>query len=299
MRAFAFILVSGVIIGCGSSQPVATPAGPPAGMVATRASADDAIVATVNGQPVWGSCVVSQAKRGATREDALHQCVDFEVLAQTADHRGYALDTEVARATHGAMVSELVATYEDGYQNPAQFGAFWQKAYKQGIWHIRHEDYRASSYVRLEVAPSAPPDEVAAKKAIADRVAAALANETGLSGPSLLALAQAAAGPDVKLAHEDVTAFREGGLEVNYAKALFALREIGRASPVARTKWGWDVIVWTDDVPAADPPEAEVIAKLLPDVKIAFFAQWVDAIGKSLGVHVTFDEANIAKLEAL
>jgi hypothetical protein len=295
MRALALI----VVVGCGSSQPSATPAGPPAGMVATRASADDAIVATVNGQPVWGSCVAIQAKRGVAKQDALQQCVDFELLAQTADHRGYALDAEVARATHGAMVNELVTTYEDGYQNPAQFGAFWQKAYKQGVWHIRHENYRASSYVRVEVSATATPDEAAAKKVIADRIAATLANETGLSGPSLLALAQAAAGPGVKLAHEDVTAFRAGGLEENYAKTLFALPEIGRASPVVRTKWGWDVIAWTDDVPATDPPEAEVIAKLLPDVKIAFFAHWVDAIGKSLGVHVTLDEANIAKLEAL
>lgn len=267
-------------------------------MVATRASADDVIVATVNGRPVWGSCVAIQAKRGATKQDALQQCVDFELLAQTADQRGYGLDAEVARATHGAMVSELVTTYEDGYQDPAQFGAFWQKAYKQGIWHLRHENYRASSYVRVEVPATATPAEVAAKKLVADRIAAALAHETGLLGPSLLALAQAAV-PGEPLKHEDVTAYRAGGLEGNYAKALFALPEIGRASPVVRTKWGWDVIVWTDDVPAADPSEAEVIAKLLPDVKIAYFARWVDAIGKSLGVHVTLDEANIAKLEAL
>jgi hypothetical protein len=267
-------------------------------MVATRASADDAIVATVNGAPVWGSCVAIQAKRGANKQDALQQCVDFELLAQTADHRGYALDAEVARATHGAMVNELVTTYEDGYRNPAQFGAFWQKAYKQGAWRIRHENYRASSYVRVEVPETATPDEAAAKKVIADRIEAAVANETGLLGPSLLALAQAAA-PGVTLKHEDVTAYRAGALEDNYARVLFTLPEIGRASQVVRTKWGWDVIVWTDDIPAADPPEAEVIAKLLPDVKIAFFAHWVDAIGKSLGVHVTLDEANIARLEAL
>jgi hypothetical protein len=294
MRILALIVVAG----CGSSQPAATPAGPPAGMVATRASANDAIVATVNGRPVWGSCVAIQAKRGATVKDALGQCVDFELLAQTAELRGFGLDAEVARATHGAMVNELVTTYEDGYQDPAQFGVFWQKAYKQGIWHLRHENYRASSYVRVEVPETATPDEAAAKKLIADRIAAALAKETGLLGPSLLALAQAAA-PGVTLKHEDVTAYRAGGLEDNYAKALFALPEIGRASQVVRTKWGWDVIVWTDDVPAADPPEADVIAKLLPDVKIAFFAHWVDAISKSLGVHVTLVDANIAKLEAL
>ena len=66
-----------------------------------------------------------------------------------------------------------------------------------------------------------------------------------------------------------------------------------------RTKWGWDVIVWTSDVPATDPPEADVIAALLPDVKVAYFGRWVDGIARSLGIHVTLDKDNVAKLEDL
>ena len=292
------LLVLLSLVGCGSSPPAATPSGPPAGVEATRASADDVIVATVNGKPVWGSCVTAQAARGATRRDALQQCVDFELLAQTADHRGYALDAEVARATHTAMVSELVATaYEAGYTEPAQFGPFWQQAYKKAIWHIRHENYRASAYVRLAVAD--PKDEGAAQHAIADKIAGAVAHEPGLMGPSLLALAQQAAGADVKLDHQDVPAYRAGALDEHYATALFAIPQIGRATGAVRTKWGWDVIVWTDDVPAADPPEADVIAALLPDVKVAYFNHWVDGIAKSLGVSVTLVQANIAKLEDL
>ena len=278
MRSLALTIVALLLAwGCGSSQPSVAPGGRPAPMAATRASADDAIVATVNGRPVWGSCVANQAARGATKTAALNQCVDFELLAQAADKRGYAGDAEVARATHTTMVSELVASaYEAGYQAPAQFGAFWQKAYKAGIFHIRHENYRASSYVRLEVKT---PAEADAQKAIADRVAAALANETGLTGTSLLELAQTAAGPDVALKHEDVTAYRIGALDPAYGKMLFGDdARSDAASSVVRTKWGWDVIVWTDDVPAADPTEAEVTAALLPEVKVAFFGHWVDSI---------------------
>jgi hypothetical protein len=77
------------------------------------------------------------------------------------------------------------------------------------------------------------------------------------------------------------------------------MKEIGRTTNAVRTKWGWDVIVWTDDVPAADPPEAEITAKLLPDVKAGYFGHWVDEVARSLGVHVTFDKDNIAKLEDL
>jgi hypothetical protein len=293
MRLFVLLL-----LGCGSSPPAEAPPGPPAGVEATRANADDVTVATVNGKPVWGSCVTAQAARGADRRAALQQCVDFELLAQTADGRGYALDAEVARATHTAMVSELVATaFEAGYTQPAQFGPFWQQAYKKGIFHIRHENYRASAYVRVAVAN--PADEGAAQHAIADKVAAAVANESGLMGPSLVALAQQAAGPEVKLDHQDVPAYRAGALDEHYAAALFAIPQIGRASGAVRTKWGWDVIAWTDDVPAADPPEADVIAKLLPDVKLAYFNHWVEGIAKSLGVSVTLVQDNIAKLEDL
>lgn len=282
---------------CGSPRPVETTQGPPAPLVAQPAGADDVVVATVNGKPVWGSCVTGQAARGATRRAALDQCIDFELLAQRA--AANADDREVRLATHTAMVSALVASaYEDAYTQPAQFGELWTKAYKKGVFRYRHENYRASSYVRVPVAAGAPPEVEAAAKAKADKIAAAVAPETGLLGDSLLALAEKAV-PGTKLDHQDVTAYKIGALDDHYGDALFALKEIGRATGAVRTKWGWDIIVWTDDVPAADPPEAEITAALLPDVKIAYFGHWVDEIARSLGVHVTFDKDNIAKLEDL
>ncbi|MEO8844136.1 MAG: peptidylprolyl isomerase [Kofleriaceae bacterium] len=299
MRALAIIvaIILAIIVGCGSPRSVETRQGPPAPLVAPAASPDDVVVATVNGKPVWGSCVTVQARRGATKHAALEQCIDFELLAQRAV--GHAGDAEVRLATHTAMVSALVAgAYEDGYTQPGQFGAFWTTAYKKGVFHYRHENYRASAYVRVVVPAGASGAVEADAKAKAERIAAAVAPETGLLGSSLLALAQAAA-PGTKLDHEEVPAYREGALDDHYAKALFALTQIGRATGAVRTKWGWDVIVWTDDVPAADPPEADITAALLPDIKIAYFGRWVDGIARSLGVRVTLDKDNIAKLEDL
>jgi hypothetical protein len=293
----AVVVIALIVCGCGSPHPIETTQGPPAPLVAPPAGADDVVVATVNGKPVWGSCVTVQAARGATKQAALAQCVDFELLAQRA--AANATDGEVRLATRTAMVSALVAhAYEAGYTQPAQFGAFWTAAYKKGEFRYRHENYRASSYVRIPVAAGAPPEVDAAAKAKAEQIAKAVAPETGLLGDSLLALAQAAA-PGAKLDHQDVSAYRAGALDDGYAKALFALKDIGRATGAVRTKWGWDVIVWTDDVPAADPPEADVIAGLLPDVKVAYFGHWVEGIAKSLGVQVTYDKDNVAKLEDL
>ncbi|CAN5207449.1 hypothetical protein BH11MYX1_BH11MYX1_32770 [soil metagenome] len=298
MRASVLTVVIG-LAGCGRKPAGEAAVGPPASMIAPRASSTDEIVATVNGKPVWGSCVAIQGARGATKQAALQQCLDFEILAQAADQRGYASSPEVREATHTAMVSELVASaYEEGFTRPAQFGSVWQQALAQGQWKISHENYRASSYVRVPVAEQATQAEVEAAKATADQIATALAHETGLLGPSLLELAQAAA-PGVKIDHQDVTAFRAGALDKTYAAALFSLREIGRASAAVRTKWGWDVVVWTDDVPETHPSDAEIEAKLLPDVKLAYFDHWVDSIAKSLGVHAVLVQKNIAKLEDL
>lgn len=283
-----------LLIGCGGSAAVELPAGPPAGMEATRANAADVIVAHVNGKPVWGSCVTAQAARGADKRTALDQCVTFELLAQRA--LPYALDPEVARATRTAMVNELVATaYEAVYRTPAQFGSVWRQVYQKGAFRLKHENYRASSYVRVNV-PEGTDDPAA--EATARKIAAALAGETGLLGSSLMELAQKAA-PGAKLAHEDVTAYRRGALDPGYANALFGATEIGRAVGPVRTKWGWDVIVWTDDVPAADPSDAEVDAALIDDAQVAYFRRWTDDIGKALKVTVKYDDDNVKKLEAL
>src|SRR5688500_8823834 len=119
-------------IACGSSKaPSPVPSGPPASTLAPPAK-NDVQIATVNGKPVWGSCVTAQARRagpGATREQAVQQCIDFELLAQAADARALATDPEVVLATRTALVSQLVAfEYEDKYQRPEEFGTFWTRA---------------------------------------------------------------------------------------------------------------------------------------------------------------------------
>ena len=75
-------------VACSGSKapPPPTPSGPAASLTATAAH-DDVQVATVNGRPVRGSCVTEQAARGATRDDALKQCIDFELMAQVAEAR--------------------------------------------------------------------------------------------------------------------------------------------------------------------------------------------------------------------
>jgi hypothetical protein len=238
---------------------------------------------------------------GMTKDAALRQCVDFELMAQAAERHGLASVPDVLEAMRAAMVSQLVAkVYEDGFQHPADFGAAWEPLVEKNRWRVKHENYRGSAYVRVPLDETkATPADVEAARAIADQIAAAVVNERGLLGPQLVELAQRAA-PTTKLDHENVPPYRAGKLDDNYAAALFAIPEVGRTAPKAvRTKWGWDVILFTEDVPATDPPADEIAAKLLPDAKVAYFNTWVASIAKQLGIHVVLDQANVAKLEAL
>jgi PPIC-type PPIASE domain len=286
-----------ILAACGS-QPAApeTRVGPPAAFVAQPAPGD-VIVATVDGTPIYGSCVQGQAARGADRKTALEQCIDLELLAHAATP--YAADPEVALATHTAMVSQLVGqVYEDGYTKPEQFGGNWQMFVGKNLFRVRHEAYRASTYVRIVVPDKASPQQDADAHAMADKIAAAVAGERGLVGPDFVAMAQQIAGP-IALAHEDIPAYRAGALDEHYAQALFAITEVGRASAAVRTKWGWDVIAFTDDVPAADPSDDEVATALMPDVKRGFFNIWTDRLRKALGVRVELVPQNVDKLESL
>src|SRR5687768_16245068 len=88
----------------GSTAPPPAPSGPPAAFQPTPAP-DDMQVATVNGKPVWGSCVAAQASRGVSKQMALQQCIDFELLAQAAEARGFATDPDVHVETREALVN--------------------------------------------------------------------------------------------------------------------------------------------------------------------------------------------------
>lgn len=258
------------------------------------------MVAKVNGRPVWASCVTAQAARSHLgRDAAVQQCIDFELLAQAAEQRGFATNRDVITQTKAALVNELIASvYEAGFTKPEQFGSAWELAKSKLSLRWKHVEYRASSYVRVVVDAKATKEQDEQARAVAEKVAAALKPERGLLGPQLVALAQPIANP-VPLFHQDVPLYKRTGLDPPYAEALFAIPEIGRTSGAVRTKEGWDVIAWTGVEPETSPSPDELAAKLLPDVKQLYFNTWVGSIAQQLHVHVELVAANVAKLEAL
>lgn len=287
------------VIACGGKPaPPPTPTGPPASLAATPARSD-VQVATVNGRPVWGSCVTAQAARGASRDEALHQCVDFELMAQAAEARGLATDPEVVLQTRTALVSQLVAlAYEDKYTRPEDFGAFWDRSLARNRFRFDHPEARGSVYVRVPVPKQAPPEAVQAAKQQIDAVYAALRDERGLMKPHIEAIAKRAttAKLDIAQVPPDIL---DGRLDRSYAVPLFQIPEIGRVSPPVRTPWGWDIILWDSVVPEIHATPDEIVAAALPEIKRAYFPQWVNAIAKNLGVHIQIVDKNLPLLEQL
>jgi hypothetical protein len=293
---------------CGGSKAPPKPAGPPAALQATPAPGDVA-VAQVNGRAVWASCVVAQAAREhVTRDVALRECIDFELMAQQAEQRGLARDPEAIEATQAALVNRVVTLeYELGYMQPQDFGGAWNDFVKKkhAVSHLRHGEYRASTYVRVPVAAKPPADDPAAH-ALADKIAAAAAGERGMLGTHLVELAAGVTGTKLDNCKkesttpcfQDVPLFLRDALEPPYADALWAIPGIGRSTGPVRSSYGWDVIVWTDVQPAANPTDDEITAAILPLIKPWYFATWVSKLEHELGIHVAFNQDADKLLEA-
>jgi len=294
------LTILALLVGCGGSKTssVPTPSGPPASFT-EAASKDDVQVAAVNDRPVWGSCVTAQAARGATRDEALQQCIDFELLAQAAEIRDLALDPEVVLQTRTALVSQLVAKeYEDKYTRPEEFGSFWTRSIERNKGRFDHPEARGSVYARVDVAKDAPPAADAKAKQQIDELYAALAAERGLMKPHLEEIAKRIVGPDVKVAAVPPD-LRHGRLDDTYSAALFSVPEIGRVAAPVRTPWGWDIVLWDSVVPEVHAPPEEVVAQALPEIKRSYFPHWVNQIAKNLGVKIEIVEKNLPLLENL
>lgn len=298
-----------VLAACGGppSPPPAPPAAPV--VIATpRLTADDVEVAKVNGRPVWSSCVATQARTldaaarapDQLRAAALDQCMAFELLAQAAEARGLAQAREVREATRSALVNRLVETdFEQRYRTPADMKQAIDTVMQRNEWRMHILQLRASTFARFLVPSDAPPEIDARAHALADRLAAELAGQTGLYGVHLIdAARRIAAGSDIKLETADVRPTHQDDLVAPYARALYGISEIGRISPVVRTQWGWDVVLWTGGVEANERTRDEVVAEMFPELRRHQFQLWASQLAKQLGVHIEVDEATAAKLDS-
>jgi len=304
--AAAQIFLLGLAIGCGSPGSAPAPSRAALTVIATpQLTADDLVVARVNGRAVWASCIAEQARTitsgGADerRTAALDQCVAFELLAQAAEARGDASAPEVADATRRAEVNRLVETeFERRYRTPADLGAMLDPVTKAAAAGMHVPEQRSSTFARFVVPKDAPADVDARAHMLAERLAGELRGQPGLFGVHLIEAAQRiAAGTGIQLDTADFRPARRDDLVDAYAAALYGIAEVGRSSPAFRSPWGWDVVLWTGGVAAQERSSDAVIAELFPELRRRQFLRWVNQVGKQLGVHIDVHDAAVARLD--
>lgn len=302
----SLFLVSGACGGApdggGSAAPGAGRA--PAAMVAGPAGPDDVQVATVDGRPVWASCLVAQAARGArTRQAALDECIAFELLAQHAEKRGHAALPEVREETRRALVSRLVAEdFERKYQKPDDLRPQVDAMLAKARPIMNQPEFRASAYARVNVAPEAAgdPAKVEAARALAEKLHARLADETGLTPHHLQAAAERLGKEaGVELEFKTTPFFSRGQTVPEYDAALFAIPEVGRVSPVFRTQWGFDLVLLTELSLARQYTTAEVEPSMFSEARRQQFKAWTDELAKTNGWTIAKLEGALEAAEAL
>ncbi len=288
MRAqtLCIIFVGGLSTQC--SQPAVAPTAPlaiamPVDMPAANAS--DTIVAQVNGHPVWAACVQAQAQAmHLTAPLALQQCIDFELLAQTATARGLNNDPALAIVQRQQMVSSFVAReFEAKYRTPDDLPAdVMAKMLAKNKFRLHRVDYRASMFVRFGVPEkdAGSPADLAAK-ANADAVYAVLKDQHGLFASHVMAAATQVAGT-AKFETGNADLADPDRLVKPYSDALFALPAIGDVTPPTRTPWGWDIILFTSQLPPRDITEAQLRAEMFPGLRQSYFTFWVTTIANGL-----------------
>ena len=296
VAALAALAALGLCAGCGGPrEEETTRAAAPA--VAHRAeAAGRAVVATVNGEPIYDDCVARQAAaRGLAREEALAECIDFELLAQEALRRGYQSDPGVLDARRAEMVRELVASeYVAGIDEPADVPDedvrwLWKSQLKN---RYNKPERRAATYCRVPVSKKAPRDgeKDLAARAAAERIHRALRGVRFT--PHLLVLACHLASGGRKMHATPVptepfskTGRHDGGFySKHFARAAFAVEEVGQVSAPTRTEWGWDLVLLTEIRPKErrtfEDAEAEIREQLVrhPETapyRIQKFEQWI------------------------
>lgn len=280
---------------CGSSgEPTSRPAAgavDPASITLRADPAGRAVVAEVNGAPVYADCVEQQAAaHELTPRAALDECIDFELLAQAAEAAGLATHPAVlaARKTEAAraFIDTAFAAEFDGPEDvPADDVRMGYDRFKGTRWV--HAEHRHMSFYRFKVAKTEP------RGLFRDLAAAFFAHElwqplTGRSDVSNVELQQRGreiAGDDAEVeGTPDGLVFPYDGVVPEYQKVLFGdLDTPGTVARPTRTPWGWDVILLIEIFPernvSLEEAEAEVREHIFEFSRQRAFARFLEQLG--------------------
>jgi peptidyl-prolyl cis-trans isomerase C len=277
MRRAAAILALCAAAACGDDgEPAGTPARE---TVEVEVVADGrTVVAEVNGRPVFDDCVAAQARgHGLDARAALDECIDFELLAQEAEKRGFAGHPEAREVQRREAVRRLLITdFEANHDGPEDVPmSVVLETWRKPVVHSRynHPEYRFCHYVRAPVPQNAErggPEDRAAEAAIR-RVHKILAAAEPLSRKRFGELIhENAEGYAFEVSDKQYNTPRKGRSDEDFARALFEIPHLKAVSKPVRTRWGWDVILLT----RISPSRRQKVEEVADEIRAAIFVQW-------------------------
>jgi hypothetical protein len=294
-RAFSIAVLT-VAGSCGSGEPPTQSRGP-SNLTSARMAADDVIVASVDGRPIFGSCVAAQAAgRHESRAAALADCIDFELLAGAAQARGLDRDDAVVAAARDASATRFLdVEWRERYRQFTDLPSdFRQPIFDDNRVRMVRPESRASFYGRIMVDPA---DVGSARDHLAETAMRAayeqLATRSDLFRGDLdRTVHAAAAATDPTLAVEigiGNPTEADFGLREYFRHALFSISAIGQVSTPVRSPWGWDMILYSDVRRPPPLTEAQLGDKLFPAARLTYFTIWIRALSAKHQIAIADD----------
>lgn len=264
--AFGLALALGPITACGDEDA------PTRERTQGDAQVGGAVVATVDGHPITVADVEAQIRaEGGTPEEALAALERQTLLALEAERLGYGERSDVRRETRRATVQALLATIEREHPSSAIDEATLRRAYEEAVSSGRRgqpptserfvvPEKRRSEHVLVRVEDASREREA---RRVASALLAELERDPGALETALAALRGQTEREGFPLLVEEVPfVARDGSLEAGFEEVLFAGDAPGLRSELARTSFGWHVVIVREIQPRVERTFEEVASEL-------------------------------------
>lgn len=244
--AFGLALALGPVTACGDEDA------PTRERTQGDAQVGGAVVATVDGHPITVADVEAQIRaEGGTPEEALAALERQTLLALEAERLGYGERSDVRRETRRATVQALLATIEREHPSSAIDEAELRRTYDEAVSGRPGQpptgerfvipEKRRSEHVLVRVEDASREREA---RRVASALLAELERDPGALETTLAALRGQTEREGFPLLVEEVPfVARDGSLEAGFEEVLFAGDAAGIRSELARTSFGWHVVI--------------------------------------------------------
>jgi peptidyl-prolyl cis-trans isomerase D len=230
-----------------------------------------AVVATVDGHPITVADVEAQIRaEGGTPEEALAELERQTLLALEAERLGFGERSDVRRETRRATVQALLATIEREHPPSAIDEATLRRAYDEAVSAEPGQpptserfvvpEKRRSEHVLVRVEDASREREA---RRVASALLAELERDPGALETTLASLRGQTEREGFPLLVEEVPfVARDGSLEAGFEEVLFAGDAPGLRSELARTSFGWHVVIVREIQPRVERTFEEVAPEL-------------------------------------